>query len=124
MLINFLLVALGASFGVITRSLTTKWMMKKWTLSFPLATFFINVTGSLFLGLITGMSIETKLSLLCGTGFLGAYTTFSTFNVENIELIRRKKIRTLISYAGGTYIFGILAAFLGILLGNGIRHIL
>ncbi|WP_240697311.1 fluoride efflux transporter CrcB [Sporolactobacillus sp. THM19-2] len=114
---NSLLVALGAAFGVLARVLLTQSIMRRWTYPFPLATFLINLSGSFLLGLITGMGIRTELSLLFGTGFLGAYTTFSTFNVENIELIRRRKIKTFISYAGGSLCSGIFAAFLGLSAG-------
>ncbi|TGA98878.1 fluoride efflux transporter CrcB [Sporolactobacillus shoreae] len=118
MIINYLLVGVGAGFGVLARVLTTQWIMQKWSSPFPLATFLINMSGSLLLGLLTGLSIGAHFSLLLGTGFLGAYTTFSTFNVENVELLRRKKYRTLISYAGGSYLFGILAASAGLALGS------
>lgn len=49
---------------------------------------------------------------------MGGYTTFSTFKVENIELYRRKEFRKLGSYLLFSYGFGLLAAFLGILLGT------
>ncbi|WP_353948649.1 fluoride efflux transporter CrcB [Sporolactobacillus sp. Y61] len=117
MIINSFLVALGAGFGVLARVLVTQWIMRKWTFSFPLATFLINLSGSFLLGLVTGSAIRPDLALLLGTGFLGAYTTFSTFNVENIELIRRRKIKTMMTYAGGSLCSGILAAFLGLSAG-------
>lgn len=118
MAVNFLFVAAGAAFGVLARVLVTKWVMLRWNHAFPIATFVINLSGSLLLGLITGMSIGTQSALLLGTGFLGTYTTFSTFNVENIELIRRKKIPVFILYAGSSYIFGIFAAYVGFVLGS------
>lgn len=118
MSINFLLVGLGAGFGVLARVLGTKWIMQRWAHPFPLATFVINLSGSLLLGLVTGMRLGMPATLLLGTGFLGAYTTFSTFNIENIELIRRKRIAVFLLYIGSTYIFGILAAFSGLVIGS------
>ena len=121
MIINFLMVALGAAFGVLARVLSTNWIKRKWTSTFPMATFLINISGSLLLGFITGLSFETHLSLLIGTGFMGSFTTFSTFNVENIELLRKKKYKYLFGYVGGSYLLGILAIFAGIALGNLLR---
>ncbi|RYM05188.1 fluoride efflux transporter CrcB [Sporolactobacillus sp. THM7-7] len=117
MLTNFLAVAVGAAFGVLCRVLATDWIKKRWTHSFPLATFVVNISGSLLLGFAAALA-SVGLSLLLGTGFLGALTTFSTFNVENIELQRRGKYRVLIGYAGGSYIFGIIAVFIGLVLGD------
>jgi Integral membrane protein possibly involved in chromosome condensation len=121
MAVNFLLVAAGAAFGVLARVLATKYISRKWEHAAPLATFLINLSGSFILGCLTGMNIGTQAALLLGTGFIGTYTTFSTFNVENIELIRRKKSPVFLLYAGSTYVFGILAAGLGVLLGTLIR---
>lgn len=122
MVVNFLLVAAGAAFGVLARVLATKYISRKWGHAFPLATFLINLSGSLVLGCLTGMNIGTQAALLLGTGFIGTYTTFSTFNVENIELIRRKKNRTFFLYIGCTYIFGILSAFTGFAIGSMIEN--
>lgn len=121
MLIEFLMVAVGAAFGVFARVLSTNWIKRKWTYTFPLATFIINITGSLLIGLITGLSFGSYLSLLVGTGFMGSFTTFSTFNVENIELLRGKKYKHFFGYIGGSYILGILSVFVGIALGNMFR---
>lgn len=121
MVINFLMVAIGAAFGVLTRVLSTNWLKKRWPHSFPLATFVVNMAGSLFLGVLTGLMIGGHLSLLIGAGFMGSFTTFSTFNVENIELMQRKKYRKLFGYIGASYVLGIALVFLGIAIGNLIR---
>lgn len=122
MAVNFLLVAAGAAFGVLARVLATKYISLRWRHAFPIATFFINLSGSFILGCLTGISIGTQAALLLGTGFIGTYTTFSTFTIENIELIRRKKYRTFCLYLGGTYLFGILFAFAGFVIGSMIEN--
>jgi CrcB protein len=72
----------------------------------PVGTFVVNVTGSLFLGFLTGLALyhafpATPRALL-GTGFCGAYTTFSTFAYELIRLAedreRRATLRVLIAF--------------------------
>jgi len=118
---NFLSVSIGAAFGVLARVLSTNWIKKKWTRSFPLATFIINILGSFLLGLITALRFTTTFSLLIGTGFMGSFTTFSTFNVESIELLRIKNYKPFFCYIGASYILGIVAAFVGIVMGDLIK---
>ncbi|HZL48494.1 MAG TPA: fluoride efflux transporter CrcB [Solirubrobacteraceae bacterium] len=53
---------------------------------FPLGTFVVNITGSLLLGLLTGLAVEGQALLLLGTATLGSYTTFSTWMLETHRL--------------------------------------
>lgn len=117
-MVNMLLVTIGATFGVLGRVISSNWIKFKNEHPFPLSTFFVNMLGSLLLGVITGIGLSESFSLLIGTGFLGSFTTFSTFNVENIELIRRKKYVILMVYLGGSYFFGIVLLMVGIYLGT------
>lgn len=87
----------------------------------PFATWAINLSGSFLLGLLAGAAWGDNVSLLLGTGFMGAYTTFSTFNVENVQLAREKKWKTLALYVGTSYVFGIVLAYGGDLLGASMR---
>lgn len=118
MFVNIVLVACGAVLGVLTRLLLSNWIKRKWPMDFPLATFLINLTGSFLLGLLVGSGADSHMQLLIGTGFMGSYTTFSTFKLESIELHLKKKHTTLFSYLGLSYACGILLAGLGILLGH------
>ncbi|TDM39877.1 CrcB family protein [Macrococcoides goetzii] len=70
---------------------------------FPYGTLFINLLGALLLGIVARNDITTML--LLGTGFLGAFTTFSTLNVEIVKLYPTNK-NWCIFYIGTTYIFG------------------
>lgn len=66
------------------------------------------------MGLLFGCDwLSDSIRILVGTGFLGAYTTFSTFNFELLTLKGDKQKLTLFLYALGTYVLGILFAFLG-----------
>lgn len=121
MLIEIFLVAVGAGFGVSARVVTSDWIKRKNAYPFPLSTFFVNMSGSFLLGLVTGFGMDTSFSLLIGTGFLGSFTTFSTFNVENINLLRRKKYSQLFGYLGASYAFGIVLLLVGMALGGGAR---
>ncbi|MFP3822370.1 fluoride efflux transporter CrcB, partial [Bacillus sp. SIMBA_008] len=70
------------------------------------------------LGYIIGNGVTTSWQLLLGTGFMGAFTTFSTFKLESIQLFNRKNFGILFLYLSTTYIIGILFAFLGMKLGG------
>ncbi|MGG0299316.1 fluoride efflux transporter CrcB [Bacillus albus] len=117
-MIEALLVAIGGFFGAITRFAINNWFKKRNKTSFPIATFLINITGAFLLGYIIGNGINTGWQLLLGTGFMGAFTTFSTFKLESVQLLTLKKFSTLLLYVSTTYIIGILFAFLGMKLGG------
>ena len=79
---EILLIGLGASLGAALRwILTLTW--KKWGRSgWPIATLFINLTGSFLIGWLSNIAMTDSLRLFLTTGLLGGYTTFSTFNTE------------------------------------------
>lgn len=113
-----LLVATGGFFGAITRFAISNWFKKRNKTSFPIATFFINITGAFLLGYIIGNGVTTSWQLLLGTGFMGAFTTFSTFKLESVQLFNGKNFGILFLYLSATYTIGILFAFLGMKLGG------
>jgi len=117
-MISTLLVAVGGFFGAITRFAISNWFKERNKTSFPIATFLINITGAFLLGYIIGKGITTSWQLLLGTGFMGAFTTFSTFKLESIQLLNRKNFCTFFLYLSATYIIGITFAFLGMKLGG------
>ncbi|MBS4171844.1 fluoride efflux transporter CrcB [Bacillus sp. FJAT-49736] len=118
MVINSLLVAIGGFFGAIARFGISNLVKKHYHSSFPIATIFVNLLGAFLLGFMKGEGIGDIGTLLFGTGFMGAFTTFSTFKVENIELYDQKKWLVMVLYLGVSYTFGILFAFLGMVLGS------
>lgn len=92
-----ILVAIGGFFGAIARYQMSLWMTKRVGNSFPWGTLFINIAGSALLGVCFGLQPQQFIILLCATGFLGAFTTFSTFSYEVIQLfVRGKHIRALL----------------------------
>ncbi|TVY03287.1 fluoride efflux transporter CrcB [Cohnella terricola] len=120
---HLLLVASGGFFGACARYGISVWMNRRFPSAMPWATLIINLTGSFLLGLLAGGAWGDAVYLLFGTGFMGAYTTFSTFNVENVQLIEKKEWKILFLYIGGSYFLGILLAYAGFVwgttLGNG-----
>ena len=83
---NFLLVGAGGAAGSMARYGVGYVFSKLTTSSFPLATFTINVVGSLLIGILFGLSARNQWlqmggMLLLASGFCGGFTTFSTFDV-------------------------------------------
>lgn len=85
---------------------------------FPWGTLLVNVSGSAVLGFILVLVIEQfprgRLARpVIGTGFMGAYTTFSTFMVETVELIRQGRFETAAAYLAASVLAGLLAVWIG-----------
>lgn len=114
---HVLLVGIGGFFGAISRLWVSQFISKWFVSGFPAATLVINLIGSLFLGIMVGSGMEGSLFMLLGTGFMGAFTTFSTFKLEAIQLQVDKRKKEFILYNVLSYGGGILFAFLGIELG-------
>jgi fluoride exporter len=85
---------------------------------FPWGTFLINMTGSLLLGLITGAALyhafPSTPKIILGTGFCGAYTTFSTWTFESVRLLEEGSIRPALANAALSLAVGMGAAGLGL----------
>ena len=110
---SFLLVGIGGFFGAIARFAVSNYVKARYGGAFPYSTFFINVLGSFLLGLLVGSSVDDRVLLLFGTGFMGAFTTFSTFKLELTQLGVGKKGNVFFSYITASYVCGIAAAFCG-----------
>ena len=115
---TILIVGAGGFIGAITRYGINIAIAKYWTHNFPLATFLINVSGSFILGLFmtwaTGrVSIDPMWRLFIATGFLGAYTTFSTFEYETQQLTGTG----FPGWAAFNVIASVLAGFIAVWLG-------
>lgn len=89
---EFLLVGIGGALGAISRLVVSTWVAQKFGATFPYGTFAVNVTGSLLLGFIMTLATErasfpAEIRPLIAVGFIGAYTTFSTFSYETMQLL-------------------------------------
>jgi len=121
---TYLYISLGAVAGAITRYQLGVWITQ-WrgdTTGFPLATFVINVTGSLLLGFLmrylTGVPAGREVRAMLTTGFCGAYTTFSTFSYETVNLMVETQTTTAFAYVGASMVAAPTACFVGYLLAG------
>jgi CrcB protein len=88
--------------------------------TFPWATFWTNLTGSFALGFILALVLERfppsrYLRPLVATGFLGAYTTYSTFAVETVLLLKDGHVAVALAYALSSLVAGFVVAWTGLL---------
>ncbi len=117
-------VMLGGALGASARYLVGGWALRRFGVTFPWGTFLINISGCLLLGFFAGVrgegrwAVPTFLTPGFGIGFLGAYTTFSTFAVETVNLLELRSVVLAAAYVGGSVAVGVLAAGVGTLLGR------
>lgn len=112
-------ISLAGALGAYCRYLCSMWLGKTNFKSLPLAILLVNWSGSLAFGMVTGISAkyEIAVSQALTVGFLGAFTTFSTFSVEAVQLLISKQYKTAIAYIilsifGSIILFSL--AYLGI----------
>ncbi|MEK4384390.1 fluoride efflux transporter CrcB [Solibacillus sp. FSL W7-1464] len=116
-MINFLLVAVGGFFGAILRAVISKRLNHK-NRFVHFGTFTVNVFGSFALGFLVNMHIHANVNLILSIGFLGAFTTFSTFKLESLTLVHAKQSMQFVLYSLLTYTVGLSFAFAGFGLAN------
>lgn len=119
-----LIVGMGGFLGAVVRFLVGAWVVGRYGASFPWATFVINVSGSFLLGLIGTLLLGRVLvnpawRLGVAIGFIGAYTTFSTFEYESAKL---GSSWAALGNLLGSVVAGYGAVWLGIRLGEAWPH--
>lgn len=118
---NWLLVIAGAMVGAPARYLTDRAVQTRYGTAFPWGTFTVNITGSLVLGLVTGLvtagAAGEGTQLLVGTGLCGALTTYSTFSYETLYLAEARAGILAAANVVGSVLAGVGAAALGLALG-------
>ncbi|MCR8656721.1 fluoride efflux transporter CrcB [Paenibacillus endoradicis] len=113
-----MIAAIGAmgALGACARYFISSYHVTKNIDYFPRATFLVNILGSFILGSLISFYEQAILSewlwYLFGVGFLGAFTTFSTFSYEWIIYMREKQYVRAISYVFISLVVGIVAAYL------------
>ena len=114
---KFLLILLGGGAGSLARYFAGTAIMTRFTPRFPLGTIIINITGSFLIGLIMTLLTERfqheNLRLALVVGFLGGYTTFSSFEWETYSAVREGAFWIGLANVLGSVLFGYAAVWLG-----------
>jgi CrcB protein len=115
---KFFVVALGGAVGAVARYWIGGLVNSRWPVQFPLGTFVINVTGSFIIGCFLTLASERLTlhphwRLLIAVGFVGAYTTFSTFEYETLKLIEEGNVLN----AAGNVVLSVAVGFIAVWLG-------
>lgn len=115
-------IALGAILGALSRYYLTLICTQKLGNTFPFGTFLINLSGAFLMGfsvtLLQTISAHLSLTGFITIGFLGSYTTFSTYALEVSNLIKLSHYKQALLYGLGSPILGFLAVEGGILLAQ------
>jgi CrcB protein len=114
-----LAVGIGGGIGAILRYVVGAAFLQRFGPGFPWGTFFINVTGSFFIGVVAQLAlsrafgITPTVRLFAATGVLGGYTTFSTFSLDTLTLVEDGAAPIALAYAAGSVVAGFVAAYVG-----------
>jgi len=118
----FALLAGSGGVGAATRFAFDGYLRSRIPIVYPLGTTVINVSGSLFLGLLTGLAmnhgVPREIELALGGGFLGGYTTFSTASMETVRLLQQGHPVLALINGVGMLILSVAAAALGVWVGS------
>lgn len=116
---SWLLVAIGGAFGATSRFGLSKLMNAYLSGQFPYATLTANIFGSFLIGLLSVWFVQQQWGNeyyrhLWIVGFLGAFTTFSSFSLESTALLQQERLLAFAGYVGSSVICCLLATLAGI----------
>jgi CrcB protein len=114
---------MGAALGANARYIVGLWAAGRFGAGFPYGTFIVNVTGSLLLGFVVALATERltlspQTRLLITVGFFGSFTTFSSYAVESLALIRDGGPWSALLNILGNNLLALVAALIGAYLGR------
>ena len=122
----FLLVGAGGAIGAMARYGFANLVGRIWPMSFPLATLFINIIGSLAMGLFIGLMArllpawQDDARLFVAVGILGGFTTFSAFSLDTVVLIERGELLQAGLYVLLSVVLCLIGLYLGLLVTRGV----
>lgn len=125
---NLVYIAAGGVIGAILRYTVTGAVFRLVPGAFPWGTLLVNITGCLAIGavwhLFEGFYITPNMRLFLMVGLLGAYTTFSSFGLETLNLLREGEVGHALFYVLASNIIGVAAVYVGLLAARGLTGLL
>jgi CrcB protein len=120
---DYVLVAFGGAVGASARYGIGNWVISRVGPAFPFHTMLINISGSFTIGVLMVLLTERLVAdpawrLLLVVGFLGGYTTFSSYTFEAISLVEEGDWLPALWYVLGSNILGLIAAYSGMVLAR------
>lgn len=120
---TLLLIAVAGALGALSRYGVSLWALRAFGEDFPLGTLVVNVLGCLLLGFFMGASavhpgVTREVRVALGTGFLGSFTTFSTFGVETVRLVEEGAWGGALLNVGLNVVVGLACAAAGLALAR------
>jgi CrcB protein len=121
--VTYLIIGIGGFLGCNARYLLGGWIAARYGTSFPYGTMVINVSGSFIIGFFLVLISERFIvhpnwRLLVAIGFLGGYTTFSTFSFETATLIQQRSFFRALVNMVGSVVLGQVAVLIGMILAR------
>ncbi len=113
----YVVIAAGGALGALSRYFVAGWVQDRFFGAYPWGTFVVNVVGAFLLGfsyrLFEGLAISPETRAFAAVGFLGAFTTFSTFSYETATLMQDGEWSAAALYSLGSLALGVAAVFAG-----------
>ncbi len=122
-----LILIVGGSIGTLCRYYLAEFGQSRFGSWLPFGTLLVNLVGCLIIGLLLGVfekryqaliEVPMQLRLLLMTGFLGAFTTFSSYELETVLLFRQGSWERALLYVVGSMVLGLLLVMAGMRLGR------
>ncbi|AMM84476.1 fluoride efflux transporter CrcB [Martelella sp. AD-3] len=118
-----LIVAAGGALGSVGRYLVGVLAIRLWGPQFPWGTFVVNVVGSLMIGLLVeavarALNQSAEMRMFMVTGFLGGFTTFSSFSLDAMTMIERGDLLHAVAYIAASLLLALIAVFAGLAIGR------
>jgi fluoride exporter len=120
---RYIFIAIGAALGANARYLVGVWAGNRFGADFPYGTLIVNITGSFILGFLVTLAagrlqISAEMRLLLAVGFLGSYTTFSSYAVESLALWQENSFWITVHNILLNNGVGLLCALLGVIVAR------
>ena len=125
-MIKILYVMLGGALGSLARYSVSGWVFRFYQGTFPLGTMAVNLAGSFLIGFLWGFwearNLSPNIRSFIFIGILGGFTTFSSFSLESMNLLRGGEIKYALINIFGTNLLGLVLVFAGFMLSKAVMN--